>query len=338
MTSGAAILGRLYGAAGQFVSRDQLRRVTGLADAVIEAELRELRRLAYGIESHPHFGCRLVSAPDRLTADDLTARLSLLPSDTGPRIIGSEIIVFERTASTNDVVLRLAAAGRPEGLTVFAEEQTAGRGRQGRVWVSPPRKGLWFSVLLRPAVNDNTATRVTLAASVAVARVLSRSCGMEARIKWPNDVTVGGRKLAGILTETRSLAATGNGASAPPVAVLGVGVDVNCAREDFPAALAGAATSLWIETGRLQDRPALAAHLLAALDDAWRQARERFDAVIADWARLSTTLGKHVAVRAGPHQVEGFAQALDASGALLVRRDNGRVERLLGGDLVIERE
>lgn len=178
------------------------------------------------IERKPQLGYRAGRVTDRLIADDLLARVQ-------PQVIGKHILVFEETASTNDVVARLALgiAGK-DWLCTRSRRQRARR--HGRVWASPRGKGLWFSVLLRPTFP---LSRVTVAASVAVARV----AGKEARIKWPNDVTIDGRKLAGILTEVRD-----------GVAILGIGVNVNCRGKDLPAELQ--ATSIKTEDRRVWRR------------------------------------------------------------------------------------
>lgn len=270
------------------------------------AVLAELKQLGYVVEQRAHLGYRLLESPDRLIADDLQARIKT-------KVIGRQILVFEETASTNDVVARLADGHRGEGLVVFAESQTKGRGRHGRAWASPRGKGLWFSILLRPRFP---LTRLTVAASVAVARV----AGKEARIKWPNDVTLDGRKLAGILTEVRD-----------GVAILGIGVNVNCRDEELPAELH--ATSIATD-----DRPGVAAELLKELDELYRQAADDFASISAEWARLCTTLGKQIAIRMGDRRIEGHAQALDEDGALLIRRDSGKIERIVGADLTLERE
>lgn len=312
MNAGTAILEALFQATGQFVPASALHRRA--PDAA--GEIAALRQLGYDIESHPHFGYRLRAAPDRLTADDLRARLKT-------RVIGADILVFDETGSTNDVVARLARDGAREGLVVFAESQTRGRGRHGRTWVSPRGKGLWFSVLLRPKFPVSAFARITVAASVAVARVV----GLTARIKWPNDVTVAGKKLAGILTEPRDGAA-----------ILGIGIDVNCDRADFPPEVVARATSLKIETGQQQDRAALAAEALAQLDAYYRLATDDFDRVTEEWARRSATLGRQLVVRMGDRRIAGHAQALDGDGALLLRRDDGSVERIFSADAVTERE
>jgi BirA family biotin operon repressor/biotin-[acetyl-CoA-carboxylase] ligase len=324
MNTGTAILEAFYQAAGQFVRADDLRRQLKLSASAVMAEIAELEKLGYTIESHPHFGYRLLGTPDRLTADDIKARLKT-------KRIGSEILVFEETASTNDVVEHLAKSGAREGLVVFAESQTRGRGRRGRAWVSPRGKGLWFSVLLRPSLPPTAASRITVAASVAVARAIRETCRVEARIKWPNDVIVNGRKLAGILTELRAET------DEILLAILGIGIDVNCEREDFPSDLARVVTSLKMETGSSQDRVSLAVQVLAALDEWYELALTDFEAVVDEWAKLCTTLGHQIVVTMGQRRVEGFAQALDSDGALLVRCDSGQLERILGGDLAVER-
>ena len=289
MSATQEILTALHRSNGEFV------RLT--LPAQVQAELQAL---GYGLETHPHRGYRLVTVPDRLMAEDLRARLQT-------KVIGREIVVFEETTSTNDAVERMIQSR--EGLVVFAESQTKGRGRHARPWVSPRGKGLWFSVLLRPKFP---LARITVAASVA---------GAEAQIKWPNDVTLNGRKLAGILTETRQAAA-----------ILGIGLNVNCRAEDFPSELRAVVTGL-----DCADRPGLAARLLTELDALYAQAADDFPTISAEWARLCTTLGKQIAARMGDRRIDGHAQALDEDGALLIRRDNGQIERVLGADLVLER-
>jgi BirA family biotin operon repressor/biotin-[acetyl-CoA-carboxylase] ligase len=324
MKAGTAILETFYQAAGQFVRVDDLGRRLKLPATAVNAEIAELEKVGYTIESHPHFGYRLLGTPDRLTADDIKAQLKT-------SLIGSEILVFEETASTNEVVEHLAKSGAREGLVVFAESQTRGRGRRGRAWASPRGKGLWFSVLLRPTLPTSAASRITVAASVAVARAIRQNCGVDARIKWPNDVMVNGKKLAGVLTELRAEA------DEILLATLGIGIDVNCRREDFPGELAGIATSLELETGNAQDRVALAARVLIALDECYQAALTDFETVVDEWAKLCTTLGHQIVVTMGQHRIEGFAQALDGDGALLLRRDSGQIERIVGGDVVVER-
>jgi len=358
MNAGTAILEAFYQAAGQFVQNDELARLLKQPVASVVAEIADLEKLGYKIEAHPHLGYRLLEAPDRLTADDIKARLETVGANsirhrsrlqtaptTARRAIGSEILVFEQTSSTNDVVEHMARTGVDEGLVVFAESQTRGRGRHGRAWASPRGKGLWFSVLLRPKLTPTAAPRITVAASVAVARAIRSVTGLNARIKWPNDVTVRGKKAAGILTELRDVVASvsdaelfATGTAAITTAILGIGIDVNCRLEDFPPEVSAIATSLLLETGQPQDRVAIAAATLSALDALYAAAQTDFEAVVEEWARLCTTLGKQLVVTMGVRRIEGCAQALDDDGALLLRKDNGQIERILGADVVVERE
>ena len=150
------------------VSGAQLAEQLGISRAAVWARIEELRRVGYEIEAGPHFGYRLVSSPDALHADDLLARL-------GPtQVIGRDIQVFEQTTSTNDMMEKLARDGVKEGVVVFAESQTHGRGRLGRKWISPAHKGLWFSILLRPQLRPQEATQLTVASATALRRAIRR--------------------------------------------------------------------------------------------------------------------------------------------------------------------
>src|SRR6266850_1805142 len=195
MTIDAQILNTLRAANGDAVSGTELALQAGVSRAAIWARIEELRSLGYDIEASPHLGYRLLTAPDVLHADDLMSRLGKT------KVIGRDIQVFEETTSTNDVIEKLARDGVKEGAVVFAESQTQGRGRLGRKWISPPKKGLWFSVLLRPDLRPQEITQLTVASATALRRAIQSHTALKAEIKWPNDVLVGGKKVAGILTE-----------------------------------------------------------------------------------------------------------------------------------------
>ena len=192
MTIDARILNALRGTEEGSVSGTDLLTELRVSRAAIWARIEELRSLGYDIEASPHFGYRLVSSPDMLHADDLISRLG------ATRVIGRDIRVFEETTSTNDVVERMAGDGVKEGAVVFAEAQTRGRGRLGREWASPARKGLWFSVLLRPELPPLQTTQLTVASAIALRRAIQTETGLEPVIKWPNDILIGSKKVAGI--------------------------------------------------------------------------------------------------------------------------------------------
>jgi BirA family biotin operon repressor/biotin-[acetyl-CoA-carboxylase] ligase len=346
MTPDAKILSALRANPGG-VSGAQLAEQLAISRAAVWARIDDLRKAGYEIEAGPHFGYRLVSSPDALHADDLLARLHarwgerpreprsasterLARTLAPPKIIGRDIRVFEETTSTNDVIEKLARDGVKEGAVVFAESQTKGRGRLGRKWMSPTHKGLWFSVLLRPKLRPQEATQLTVASATALRRAIKTVTGLSADIKWPNDLLLGGKKVVGILTEMS--------AEADRVrhVILGIGVDVN--QEEFPAELRAIATSLKNESGGKICRAELAVEILRELDfDYARICGGKFSAVADEWETGCATLGKKVSVQMGVRKIRGHAEALADDGALLVRTEHGHLERVIGGDVTLEK-
>src|SRR5262245_55439342 len=325
MTVDSQILSALRNARSGAVSGAELSQALGVTRAAIWARIEELRSFGYEIEASPHHGYRLRNVPDLLHADDLLSLV--LPG----QIVGRDIRVFEETQSTNDVADRLARDGVREGAVVFAESQTRGRGRLGRKWISPARKGLWFSVLLRPDLRPQAATKLTVAAATALVRAIASHADLQPEIKWPNDILIRGRKVAGVLTELSAELDHVN------YLILGIGVDVNVASADLPSDLRKAATSLRIETGRHFRRADFAAAILTELDhDYQRVCSDQFSAVADEWESRCTTLGQRVTIRMGERAVEGRAEALDPDGALLLRSDHGHLERIIGGDVILQ--
>jgi BirA family biotin operon repressor/biotin-[acetyl-CoA-carboxylase] ligase len=307
------------------VSGADLSQRLGVSRAAIWARVRELRSFGYEIEASPHRGYRLLSAPDLLHADDLLARLG------ATRVVGRDIRVFEETTSTNDLADRFGRDGAREGVVIFSESQTRGRGRLGRRWLSPPRKGLWFSVLLRPPLRPQNTTWLTLASAVALRRALEDETGLNPQIKWPNDILVNGLKVAGILTEISAEL------DRIKYAVVGIGVDVNLNAGEFQPDLRKTATSLKLALGHPVSRPELAVAILRELDaDYQRLAEGRFDSVAEEWERHCVTLGQQVVIRIGDREIHGRAESLGEEGALLVRTEHGRLERVVGGDVTLE--
>jgi len=308
------------------VSGAELATQLGISRAAIWARIEELRQAGFLIEAGPHFGYRLAGEPDALLADDLLARL-------GPvKVIGREVHVFQETASTNDVVEKLARDGAKEGAVVFAESQTKGRGRLGRKWVSPGRKGLWFSVLLRPAMHPQEATQLTVMSATALRRAIRTVTGLDPQIKWPNDILLNGKKVAGILTELS--------AELDRVrhVIIGIGVNMNLTAEEFPPELRSIATSLRIEAGAEQSRPELATAVLQELDADYARIRAgQFPALADEWERHCATLGRQVTVHMGERKIRGCAEALDDDGTLLLRTEHGHLERIIGGDVTLEK-
>jgi BirA family biotin operon repressor/biotin-[acetyl-CoA-carboxylase] ligase len=325
MTTDAKILSALHENA-EGVSGAQLAEQLGISRAAVWARIDELRKLNYDIAAGPHFGYRLVSAPDALHADDLLARLGKT------KVIGRDVRVFEETTSTNDVVEKLARDGVKEGVVVFAESQTKGRGRLGRKWMSPTHKGLWFSVLLRPELRPQETTQLTVASATALRRAIQTETGLKPEIKWPNDILIGGKKVAGILTELSAEV------DRVKHIILGIGIDVNLDAGEFPADLKKIATSLKIEAGETVSRAELATAILRELDKDYSRVCGHFFADVADeWEENCTTIGKSVAVQIGERKIRGRAESLDDDGALLLRTEHGHLERITGGDVTLEK-
>jgi BirA family biotin operon repressor/biotin-[acetyl-CoA-carboxylase] ligase len=326
MSVDAQILKVLRGADGGSVSGVELSQQIGISRAAIWARIQDLRSLGYEIQAGPHVGYRLLAAPDLLHADDLLSRLGKT------KIIGRDIRVFKETTSTNDVVEKLAHDGVKEGVVVFAESQTKGRGRLGRKWISPARKGLWFSVLLRPNLPPQEVTQLTVASAAALRRAIELTTSLPAEIKWPNDILVRGRKVAGILTELKAEV------DQVGYVILGIGVDVNLGAADFPTELRKLATSLKLEGGKTVSRPSLAVAALKELDSNYGKIRAgKFEEVADEWEKHCSTIGQSVVIRAGQRQVRGRAESLGEEGALLVRTDHGHLERVVGGDVTLEK-
>ena len=292
------------------VSRDQ-----------IATALARLRGAGFDIEDKPGLGCRLLASPDRLIADDLHARCS-------DGSLACEILTFEETSSTNDVAARLGREGHAGGLAVFAERQTAGRGRFGRRWDSAPHAGLWFSLLLRPGFPVPLWPRLTTWAGVCVAAAVERATGLRAQVKWPNDVLVGGKKVAGILTECSSDDAR------RMFAIVGIGLNVN--HDAMPADIAHRAASLRQFTGRTLDRSALAAAILGELTVRLPEVDAHFPKILDEAARRSTILGNWIRLDAADVSYEGRAESLDAEGNLLLRSADGTLRTMTAGEVSLQ--
>ncbi|HWL51822.1 MAG TPA: biotin--[acetyl-CoA-carboxylase] ligase [Chthoniobacteraceae bacterium] len=330
-TADATIL-HLLRSASQPLPLPELAQAAGLSPAELAGRMAGLEQAGFGIELIPHLGYRLRETPDRLIADDLAALLG-----PGDRRIGREIVVFEETGSTNDVVARMARDGAGEGLVVFAERQTGGRGRLGRAWASAAHLGLWFSVLLRPRFPLTQWPRLTTWAAVAIARAIEKALpGSRAAIKWPNDIYLRGRKAVGILIE-------GSGAGDERFAIVGIGVNVNHLEDDFPPEVAARAGSLRTslrgnappdEPLPPLDRPAIAATLLDELDRLYPSLEERFPEILAEAEQRSLLLGKWVRATTPGGMVEGIAEGLESDGRLRLRGREGQTLVFSGGEEV----
>ena len=304
------------------IGGSELCEKIGMSRAAIWAHIETLRQSGFEIIASPHRGYKLMKSPDLLLTEDLQSRLS---TDT---IIGRNITVVDSTTSTNDEMDCKARDAESEGSVIFAETQTGGRGRMGRKWSSPKKKGLWLSVLLRPPLAADECTQITIAAAVALVRSLKKINGVKPEIKWPNDILVNGKKISGILTEMSSEP------DHVKYVIVGIGVNVNQSPDDIPESIRPIATSLRIVSGKIVDRSQLATDILHELDKSYKKvvARE-FPEIGEAWSSYCRTLGKRISIEIGSRKISGCAEALDETGALLVRTEHGRIERIIGGDI-----
>jgi BirA family biotin operon repressor/biotin-[acetyl-CoA-carboxylase] ligase len=300
------------------LSGEELGSRLGLSRTAIWKRIERLRACGYQVEGSSRRGYRLEPDQDLLLATEIMAGLDR------QRLAGP-VWHFVTLPSTNDLAKDLARRGYPEGMVLVAETQSAGRGRLGRVWESPPGTGIYLSLLLRPPLPPTELPKLTLTAAVAVVEALKEVTALEIGIKWPNDIIFGGKKLGGILTEMETES------DQISHVILGVGLNINTLA--FPDHLAELATSLG-NTGRTYSRLAIVKAFLAAMDRWYGTFLDQgFGEILAAWRREAVTLGKPVRVRLGAREVSGLAIDVAPDGALLVEKPGGEVEKIISGEI-----
>ncbi|OPY10895.1 MAG: Bifunctional ligase/repressor BirA [Syntrophus sp. PtaB.Bin001] len=307
---------------GRFVSGEKVSSRLAISRSAIWKHISRLKEEGYEIESFPRKGYALRSIPDYLLTAEIREGLKTSLIGQGP------IAYFRKTDNTNNQAKVLAYDGTPEGTLVIAEEQSEGRGRRGRTWFSPPGQGIYATVVLRPLIPLNEAPKLTVLAAVATADALEGSTGLPVRIKWPNDILVRDRKMAGILTEI------GTEMDLVDFAVIGMGLNVNIPELSFPDNLRTPATSILIESGQTFPRVRLLQSWLEALEkyyDLFR--RGSFDVILSRWKLLTDILGKRIAVDLPGRQYAGEVQEVDENGVLILREPDGTFQRIFSGDI-----
>ncbi len=315
-----SMLARPQGASGE-----EICKRLGITRAAVWKRIEKLRAQGFDIRGAGRNGYRLVPPEDALHPVFWQDRLDA-------RWAGRACEYQLSVGSTNAEGKRLAAGGAPHGQLILADEQTAGRGRRGRAWASPPGAGLWLSLVLRPEVQAERLPSLALLLALAAAEACEAvENGVEAKVKWPNDVVIGGRKVCGILLE---MAADLDGAQ---WVVAGVGINTRQRAEDFPPEFRHTATSLAMEAEQTPRRADLLLAFLRALEaryDAWAQGGAA--ALRAEHARRSATLGRAVRVVSPAEEFVGMAEDIDETGALLVRRaSDGELCRVLAADVSV---
>ncbi len=251
-------------------------------------------------------------------------------TDYTPKVFGRRILYYESVDSTNSMLRQAASRGEPEGTVVLANEQTAGRGRLNRTWASPAGVGIYMSLLIRPETGGIPLFLYTFLPAVATARALRRASGLPVFIHWPNDLTLRGRKVAGILTDIRS------GRGHPREVIIGIGINVNQMPADLPAELMETATSLSMAAGRRYSRAAIIQALLEELERGYALMKtgNMLD-IVEEWRKLSPShQGTPVEVVGGPgKKFQGITRGIDDDGALLIEGEDGGLERVAFGEV-----
>jgi BirA family biotin operon repressor/biotin-[acetyl-CoA-carboxylase] ligase len=262
-------------------------------------------------------------------SDTLSAALIQAGLDT--RLVGTNLVFLEEIGSTNDYARRLAQNGDQDGTVVFANHQTAGRGRLDRRWEAPPGSSLLLSVILRPRLAAHQVQRLTMICGLGAADAVEAETGLPVRLKWPNDVIVRGGKAGGILTEI------GLSGQQVDYAVVGIGLNVNLELEQLPPRPLVPAISLSHALGHPVERLPLLQALLRAIDARY-VALQAGHSPHEEWAARLTTLGQPVTVSSASSTLQGVAEAVDADGALLVRLADGRLEAVVAGDVTLREQ
>jgi BirA family biotin operon repressor/biotin-[acetyl-CoA-carboxylase] ligase len=321
LTSREQIIRLFRNRPGEYISGREICSFLQISRAAVWKQVEQLRELGFEIEARRARGYRLLESPDLLLPADIA-------SDLDTRLVGCQIHCENEIVSTNQLAQQLAAEGAPEGLVVLAETQTAGRGRMGRRWESPAGVNIYCSILLKPRIPPRQAPQLTFLSAVATAEVLNELYDIDARVKWPNDILVGGRKIAGLLNElsaeTEQIHAL----------VLGIGINVNMSSEQFPDELRYPATSLKIDTGEFQQRLPLVRLLLQRIDALYTEFLEQgFAPLRRRWEALFDLLDRQVEVDLGQRSISGVIGGLEPDGALKLFLPDGSVERVVAGDV-----
>ncbi|MFD3258887.1 biotin--[acetyl-CoA-carboxylase] ligase [Paenibacillus lentus] len=315
------LLDMLLSRPGEYVSGEEISRKLSISRTAVWKQINKLREEGYEFEAVSRKGYRLVSKPERL---EYSALLQAMDTTS----FGQRLKLLDVTTSTQEEVRLLAEQGANEGTLVIAEEQTIGRGRQGRRWHSPAGKGIWMSLLLRPQLPLSAAPQLTLLSAVAVCRAIRAVTGIGVGIKWPNDLLVQGRKVCGILLES-----VGEDEMIR-YCIAGIGIDANLETDDLPSELVPIATSLQIESGRKVDRAVLIGAVMAEMEKLYGLYMEEGFAPIGHlWEALSVTTGQQITVKTAQGEVSGRAMGLDKNGGLLVMQGDDKLTTIFSGEV-----
>ncbi|MET3575159.1 biotin--[acetyl-CoA-carboxylase] ligase [Bhargavaea ullalensis] len=319
-----SLLARLLEAGGEPLSGQAIADEAGVSRTAVWKWIKELEEEGYRIRSVRKKGYVLEGVPDILTPELIRKELG------GDEFVG-RILHFDSVESTMPIAHREAQEGAADGTVIIAEEQTSGKGRLARPWTSAAGKGIWMSVILTPDIPPHKAPQFTLIAAVSVCRAIRETAGVEARIKWPNDLLAGGRKVTGILTELQA------DPDRVKAIIIGIGINVNQDPGDFPESLQPIATSLKIQSGQKVDRAKLAAGVLRRLGECSRLYLEKgFPPIKKMWEEDAITIGRRVKAVTVRETLTGTAVGITEEGVLELRLDDGTIRGIYSADIELQ--
>lgn len=318
-----ALLHMLSENEGEFVSGQEISNKLSCSRTAIWKHISELRKSGYTIEAVQKRGYRLVTSPNLVTAEEVSLY-------TGNGTFGKKITYKSSVKSTQEIAHSLAREGAAEGSIVLADEQTGGRGRLGRAWQSPAGTGVWMSLILKPNIPLQKAPQLTLLIAVAASKAIEKVTGLEAAIKWPNDILINGKKTAGILTELQAEADSIHSV------IVGIGMNVNQESKHFSDEIAQIATSLSIEGGQTYKRAEIIGVLLQEIEMLYHQYLEKgFGVIKLLWEARAFSLGKRITARSVSGSITGYAKGITEEGVLLLEDDMGQVHSIYSADIEI---
>lgn len=305
-----------------YISGQELCQKFGVSRTAVWKHIKALKEEGYVIDSVSNKGYKLIRCPDVLTAEDIRSSLST-------SWLGRTVKVMKTVDSTNLEAKRLAEAGASHGTLVTAEEQTSGKGRRGRSWISVPGQGVWMSFVLRPDIELENSSMLTLVAALAVEKGIKDAAGIDGRIKWPNDVLVNGKKVCGILTELSAQMDELN------YIVVGIGINANIGQ--FPEEVRDKATSLLAETGETVDRTRLLCQVLKHFEHDYEQFKktEDFSELMEEYNGFLAHFGQEIKVVRGKDEYICRSGGINRRGELRVEDSLGRTQEIFSGEVSI---
>ncbi len=316
------VLKALTEARDGYLSGQALCDALAVSRTAVWKVINQLKEEGYQIESVPHRGYRILKRPDVVTAEEIGSRLQT-------ETIGRQVVFYDVIDSTNNEAKRLAETGAADGTLVVTELQEHGKGRRGRGWVTPAKASIMMSLVLRPQIRPEHASSVTLVMGLAVAEACREFCKVDARIKWPNDVVVDGRKICGILTELSS--------EVDYINYLVIGTGINANLTELPLEIAATATSLTLQTGMKIDRAGLIAACLERFETYYRKFLQTEDVsllLLQYNALLAGKEGRVCVLEPGKEYI-GTSHGINERGELLVEREDGTIERVYAGEVSV---